>query len=307
VKEIALVGSQLIHEDPYLVYFNGTERALLERYGKKWMAAFLLRRGDLAPRTHEVRVTRVWSPQTEAAQRVASAFQVKVCASLQESLDGADGAMVMDEDVVSRSHLVEQCLGRGLRVFADKMLSDDPSRTHALVKRARASGGDVRAWSQAYFYVENEQVRALGPCGSGWLSAHYDAQYALTYGPHAVSMLQGAFRLRLVAYETLRCTTDERMGLLTLEGDTRIVTQFATALSSEVILAYRTCAKGAAGAVLLRDRACDHGASFERSAQAMLDFFMGRPCPVTIEDVLEHSRIMRHLFGGGDGEIPPRI
>lgn len=221
MKQIAVVGQQLIHTYPYIANFNGCDFEKLEAYGKPWMVN-MMRDKDLSPVVKDMRITRIWSPDNDEAGRVADACTIdKVCASLDEAIAGADGAIVLDEVLDSRTDIVEICLNAGLDVFADKVIAVDPEKTESLLALAEEKGAVVRSWSQMFFVEQVGEIRQMAPGGVAWLACRLGMEKVQAYGIHPISMLQAAFPGRVATYRPL-CDGDVRSALLELESGTRI-------------------------------------------------------------------------------------
>jgi len=300
-KELALIGRQLIHTYPYVVHFNGSDRERIAKNAKPWMQRFMLDR-DLSPTTSEVRVTRIWSPDAEEAKRLAETFDIpRICATADEALDGADGAMVMDEVIESRTALVENALERGISVFADKVLSADPQKTCELIELAERKGCRVRSWSQLYFLPALAPVRQAGGGGVGFLDYQMEMKILPMYGIHPVSMLQGAFSSPAKSYRPL-LEGNGRGGLVELEDGTRIFVYVGADVPFRGRLYYET--KDSA----LRADEPDDWACFERAAKALVELFSGRsPAPGPgPEEMRQAARFLEILIqGGSDGRVVP--
>jgi len=301
-KQIAVVGQHLIHTYPYLVHFNGSDRERIGKNAKPWMQRFMLDR-DLRPATSEVRVTRIWSADTDEARKVAETFDIsRVCATAEEALDGADGAMVMDEVIESRSALVEMALRRGVHVFADKVLSSDERRTDELLELAERVGRRVRGWSQLYFLPCLEQARAAGGGGVGFLNFHMEMNILPMYGIHPVSMLQSAFPARVRQYRPLM-DGDSRCGLVEHEDGTCVFIYVGLDVPFRGRLDYCTKERE----VIANQP--DDWACFERGAKALVELFTDRsPVPGPgPEEMREAVRLIAAMVRGGRDGRPVQI
>ena len=300
-KEVALIGEQLIHTYPYIVHFNGSDRDRIEKNAKAWMQRFMLDH-DLSAKSGEVRVTRIWSPDAEEVGRLAETFGIeKVCASAEEAVNGADGVLVMDEIIESRTALIEKCLRAGLTVFADKVLSTDASRTAELLALADEKKARARSWSQLYFLPDLRKVREAPPGGVGFLNYQLGLDILPAYGIHPISMLQGAFDSHMKNYRPLS-DADTRSGLLEFENDTRIFLYVGTDIPFRGRLYY------CAGDQEIIANQADDWACFENAATALIDLFAGRSMVSGpgLGEMNQATRLIEVMLrGGSDGKAIP--
>lgn len=301
MKRIALVGQQLIHTYPLIPSFNGCDLAKAQEYSPTWTKnAQLSQRTE--PLTDNVRVTRVWSPDRDEAVRLSEALRIDtVCDSLEQALDGADGAMIMDEVVESRMQLVETCLRAGLPLFADKVLSLDSGKTAELIALAREKGVAARSWSQLYFHPDLALVRQAPPGGVGFLNFQMGVDILAMYGIHIVSMLQGAFAARIKTWRPLS-DGDQRTGMVILEDGTQVMLHVSARLPFRGRLYY--CA-GESEVIVNRN---DDAACFQNAAKALVALFTDPdniPGP-DAQTMRKASSLLGYIVQGGkDGDEKP--
>lgn len=300
--EIALVGQQIIHAYPLVPRFNGCDLAKVEQFGRGWAQKAGLDT-CVSPLADDIRVTRVWSPDTEEAQHLSEALFIKrICRSLEEALDGAHGVLVMDEAIESRTALVEQCLHMGLTVFADKVLSVDPGKTDQLLALAQTRNTRVRSWSQLFFHPDLARVRQAPPGGVAFLNFQMKADILSLYGIHVISMLQGAFAGRARAYRPL-ADGECREGLVELDDGSRVFLHVGPNLPFRGRLYY--CAPDCEVIVNRNDDA----ACFENAACALMALFTGQDTPAGpgVEEMSEASRLLACIVRGGSDGRPVSI
>ena len=267
-RRIALIGQQLIHTYPYLAYLNGSTAQKIAAHAKPWMKAFLLEQ-DLSPQTDELRVTRIWSPDAEEVGRLVETFGIEqVCDSPEQAIDGADGAMVLDEVLDSRTPLTELCLRAGVPVFVDKVLAGSAERTAALIALAAQKDVRIGAWSQLYFHPDLPQVRGAGPGGVGFINMRMAMDILPKYGIHPVSILQGAFAGRMVRYWP-QPSGSGRAGMIEYHDGTRVFLYVGEDVPADWRLYYLTQDEE----IIINRQ--DHGACFRRAAKALAAFLTG--------------------------------
>ena len=301
MKQIALVGQQLIHTYPLIPSFNGCNLAKATEYSPAWTEkARLAERTE--PLSDRVRVTRVWSPDRDEAARLSEALRIDtVCGSLEQALDGVDGVMVMDEVVESRTELVETCLRAGLPLFADKVFSLDPRKTAELIALAGERGVAARSWSQLYFHPDLAEVRQAPAGGVGFLNFQMGVDILAMYGIHIVSMLQGAFAAPVKAWRPLS-DGDHGTGMAILEDGTQILLHVSAELPFRGRLYY--CA-GESEVIVNRG---DDAACFQSAAKALIALFTAPdniPGP-DARTMREASSLLAYIVQGGrDGVEKP--
>ena len=297
MKQLAIVGKQLIHTYPYVVHFNGADRDLLRRHAKPWMWECLKDR-DLSPITDAMRVTRIWSPDSELVAGLAETCGIdRICSSVDEAIDGADGVMVMDEDMTSRLDIIERCVRQPVTVFADKIISLDVGKTEQVLALAESNGVKVRSWSQLYFAGGLEEIRSMAAGGVYFLCFRLEMQMLAQYAIHPLCILQSAFDSRITACRPLS-DDQERVIMLELANGTRVLLNVGPGAPAGASLCYAN-----------RDRFAmagdaDKGDMFADASAAMMDLFQGnaRTRPGTIE-MLEACRMVECIVRGGtDGK-----
>ena len=272
VSEIALVGHELIHTYPYIVHLNGSTREKIDKNAKPWMKRFMLEQ-DLTPKTDELRVTRIWSPDDEENKKLAETFSIdSICGSVEEALDGAQCAMVMDENNESRTVLIKACIEAGLSVFATKVLSTEPAKVDELFQAAKKKNVRVHGWSQLYFDPGIQRIRDLPGGGVAFLSFGLPMKKLSIYGIHMISMVQGAFKARMKSYRPLTAGED-RSGLIELDDGTRIFLYMGENVSSRSRLYYNEKDHEA----IFDDR--DEWSCFSTAANAVMALFTGKDVP----------------------------
>ena len=300
MKQLAIVGRQLIHTYPYVVNFNGADRDLLRQHAKAWMWDCLKDR-DLSPLTDAMRVTRIWSPDSELVAGLAETCGIdRICSSVDEAIDGADGVMVMDEDMTSRLDIIERCVRQPVTVFADKIISLDVGKTEEVLALAESNGVEVRSWSQLYFAGGLDEIRSMAPGGVGLLPFRLEMQMLAEYSIHPLCTLQSAFNSRIIACRPLS-DDQERVMMLELADGTRVLLTLGPTAPAGAPLCYVNQDCFAAADTSYK------GEMFAEGSAAMIDLFQGnpRPGPSTTE-MIEACRMVECIVRGGtDGERGP--
>lgn len=297
-KEIALIGEKLVHTYPLIPRFNGCKLDKVNRFASGWVEKARLAEAT-EPIIESMRVTRMWSPDGEEMQRLADALNIEnICGSAEEAIADADGVLVMDEVIESRTTLVEQSLNAGRPVFADKVLSIEPSRTAGLIDLARAGNIPVRSWSQLYFHPGLRRVRTARPGGVAFLNFCMSTKILAMYGIHIVSMLQGAFDGRVETYRPLSDGAN-LSALIELTDRTRVFLYVGEDIPFRGRLYY--CNPDSD--VIVNDN--DDSACFISSARAIEALMFGLDVPDPgPERMLEAARLIDVMVKGGtDG--PP--
>ena len=297
-KEIALIGEQLIHTYPLVPRFNGCDLAKVKEFGGSWIEKAGLEQAT-EPIIDSMRITRMWSPDREEMGRLGPALNIeKSCGSVAEALDGADGVLVMDEVIESRTQLVQQCLEAGLPVFADKVLSTDVRKTAELIELAGKRNARVRSWSQLYFHPGLKRVRAANPGGVAFLNFSMSADILLLYGIHIISMLQGAFDNCVKTYRPLSDGAS-RSAMVELADNTRVFLY----VGEDVPFRGRLYYCGPEDEVIVNDN--DDSACFTSSARAIEALILGQDAPGPgPEQMAEATRLIQLIAQGGADAQP---
>lgn len=107
-----------------------------------------------------VRVSKIWSPDMEAARLVARACLIEgVAPSLEEACAGVDAVLILDGDPVEHAHQAAVALGAGLPTFIDKPMGADLDACRALYARARDNGAPLFSSSGLRWSQELELAR----------------------------------------------------------------------------------------------------------------------------------------------------
>ena len=296
-RELALIGEKLIHTYPLIPRFNGCNMAKAAEYAGAWVKNTELASHTEAP-AHDLRVTRMWSPDQEEMGRLRETLNIAtICATVEEAIDGADGVLIMDEIIESRTALIEQCLNAGLPVYADKILAMDPAKTESLIALAESKNAAVRSWSQLVFHPGLENVRSAPPGGVAFLNFNMSADILSMYGIHIVAMLQGAFASPVAEYQPMD-DPKGRAGRVLLEDGTRVFLYIGEDLPWRGRLYY--CASEETEVIVNdnRDAAC-----FDAAAAAIASLFTdGRTPDMTdYAHMVEASRLVECIVTGQPG------
>ena len=295
MTKIAAIGKVIIHTYPYFTDINGCEKDMLQRNCKPWMLKFMLDQ-DLSSKTDAMRITRVWSEDDEENQRLAETFAIEnICASADEAIDAADGVMILDEDVPSRSALIEKCINAGVDCWADKLISEDMEDAKRLVQLAEQQNVRVRTWGQLYWCTQWETVREAPRPGAGLLTYAVGPDAMDTHCVHPIFILQAAFG-RLQSYRPLS-DGEARTALLKTEDGTQVFMHLTANAPYGGRIDYVT----KEGAVVAQD--ADMAGAFENSARAVVDFFSGGSPAYGTEAMVEAVRLYECIMrGGSDGK-----
>jgi len=137
------------------------------------------------------RVTRVWDPDREAAERLASACSIEtVCGFADEVSVGVDAVVVIDDGSGEQWRYARTPLIRGVPVFCDKPLAMTAKEARETVRFARSRGTRLMSASSLRFVPDILKLRSEVPKLDGvHLATAACGNDLVYYGIHALSMI----------------------------------------------------------------------------------------------------------------------
>jgi predicted dehydrogenase len=170
------------HGTAFATTFNGWDEARAKEYQGTFVRS--QRRLDAA------RVTRVWDPLREPAERLAAAtFIEKVCATPEEACDGVDAVILIDDGTGEQWKYAAHPLKKGVPVFCDKPLAMTARQAKEVAALARSTGTKFMSSSSLRFVPDILKLKAeLAQIGPVYLATAACGNELVYYGIHALSM-----------------------------------------------------------------------------------------------------------------------
>ncbi|HVR85871.1 MAG TPA: Gfo/Idh/MocA family oxidoreductase [Planctomycetota bacterium] len=171
------------HGTAFATTFNGWDEAK----AKECQGTFV-RSGK---RLEGARVTRIWDPLHEAAERLAAACDIeKVCATAEEACDGVDAVLLIDDGTGEQWRHAAHPLRKGVPVFCDKPLAMTAKAAQETAKLARSTKTKFMSASSLRFVPDMVKLRGeLSQIGPVYLASASCGNELLYYGIHALSMV----------------------------------------------------------------------------------------------------------------------
>jgi predicted dehydrogenase len=170
------------HGTAFASTFNGFDNAKVTPH--KWTFVRSQRRLEGA------RVTRVWDPHREWAERLAAACDIpNVCDTAEECSDGVDAVIIIDDGTGEQGQYAVTPLRKGIPTFCDKPLAMTARKAKALADLARQTGTPFMSASSLRFVPDVVKLRAdLGQIANVHLATTACANELVYYGIHALEM-----------------------------------------------------------------------------------------------------------------------
>src|SRR6185436_4927784 len=137
------------------------------------------------------RVTRIWDPLRESAERLAAACSIeKVCATAEEACDGVDAVLLIDDGSGEQWKYAAHPLRKGVPVFCDKPLAMTAKLAKETAALARSTKTKFMSASALRFVPDIVKLRGeLGQIGPVHLASAACGNELVYYGIHALSMV----------------------------------------------------------------------------------------------------------------------
>jgi predicted dehydrogenase len=170
------------HGTAFATTFNGWDEEKAKQH--QWIFVRSQRRLEGA------RVTRVWDPHKDWAQRLADACDIpKVCDSADECSEDVDAVILIDDGTGEQWRFAETPLKRGVPVFCDKPLAMTAKQARQIAALARKTGTKFMSASSLRFVPDilklKEELPAIGNVHLATVACANELVY---YGIHALSM-----------------------------------------------------------------------------------------------------------------------
>lgn len=170
------------HGTAFSTTFNGYDEA----YAKQFQWTFIRAK----KRMEGARVTRIWDPKKEWAERLAKACSIgTVCDSPEECADNVDAVLIIDDGSGEQSKYAEHPLKKGIPTFCDKPLAMTAKKAQAIARMARKTGTPFMSASSLRFVPDiiklRDEVKTLGNVNLAQTICGNELVY---YGIHALEM-----------------------------------------------------------------------------------------------------------------------
>ncbi|NOZ19467.1 MAG: Gfo/Idh/MocA family oxidoreductase [Planctomycetes bacterium] len=295
MKNIAMIGTQIIHTYPYLAYFNGFDPERVQKNAKAWMAKMLEGKPN-DPKSGAVRITHVWTGEDDEAKRLAESCAIENIADSPDAfVDDVDGVMVMDEEIDQRAGLIRPFIEAGKAVFVDKTLSLDPSVTEELLSLSKDTGAQIAAYSQLRFGPGFEELKGMARGGVALASFRLNLDILPMYSIHLISAVHGIFGTGIQTLRKLDCPNGVEVRATYGDG-TRVVMQ----LGPDAPAGWNICYFAKDGCALAAPG--ENADMFEASARAIEKMLVEGEPPVSTEEISEASKLVNFIVGAEVGE-----
>ena len=225
--EIASIGgSDKYHAKQFAGIFNSQE----------W--ADHAKAEEFAAMPAEAHIARVWDEDRGLAEALAAEFGIeRVCDTLDEALDGADGALLVDDVVPSQHRWAPALIESGVPFFLDKPMAPTYAEAKGIVDQAREKNALMFSSSAVRFSRELAEVMptihdeggvrfalAGGPNGRLVFYGIHPAELLLTaMGPGIVEAVNHGGDL---ANEVRLRWSDDREAVLVVDTRVRAISAF---------------------------------------------------------------------------------
>ncbi|MEW6354952.1 MAG: Gfo/Idh/MocA family oxidoreductase [Planctomycetota bacterium] len=295
MKNIAMIGTQIIHTYPYLAYFNGFNPESVKKNAKPWMAKMLEGKPN-APKSDAVRVTHVWAGEADEAKRLAESCAIgRVADSPRDFVADVDGVMVMDEEIVQRAGLMRPFIEAGKAVFVDKTLSLDPRVTEDLLALAKKQGAPIAAYSQLRFGPGFKELKGMARGGVALASFRLNMDILPKYSIHLISAVHGIFGAGIKTLRKLDCPSGIEVRATYRDG-TRVTMQ----LGPDAPAGWNICYYAKDGVKLAA--AGDNADMFDASARAIEKMLIDGRSPISAAEILEASKLIQFIVEADVGD-----
>ena len=171
------------HGTAFATTFNGWDEAKAKEFQGTFVRS--------TKRLDGARVTRIWDPLRDAAERLAAVCAIeKVCATVEEACDGVDAVLLIDDGTGEQWKHAAHPLRKGVPVFCDKPLAMTAKLAQETAKLARATKTKFMSASALRFVPDIVKLRGeLGQIGPVHLSSAVCGNELVYYGIHALSMI----------------------------------------------------------------------------------------------------------------------
>jgi predicted dehydrogenase len=180
LKEARQPGSN--HGTAFASTFNGFDDARVREH--KWTFVRSQRRLEGA------RVTRVWDPQKEWAERLAAACSIPtVCDTPEECVEGVDAVILIDDGSGEQSKYALHPLRKGVPTFCDKPLAMTAKGAQEVAAVVRQTGTPFMSASSLRFVPDILKLKSeLDSLGRVNLATTICGNELVYYGIHALEM-----------------------------------------------------------------------------------------------------------------------
>lgn len=170
------------HGTAFATTFNGFDETLAKEFPGTFVRA--------KKRLEGARVTRVWDPQKEWAQKLAQICSIeKVCDTPEECAEGVDAVLIVDDGSGEQAKYAVHPLKKGVPTFCDKPLAMTAKKAQELAKLARSTGTKFMSASSLRFVPDiiklRDEVKTLGNVHLAQTICGNELVY---YGIHALEM-----------------------------------------------------------------------------------------------------------------------
>jgi hypothetical protein len=286
MKTIGMIGTQLIHTYVYAMHLNKADIEFAKKAPTvpKWQLDIMMKNQDI-PTINDVKLTHVFGGLEGVPEDMAGTFGLTVAKSPEELFDACDLVMVMDEQIPSRTKLVEKALKADRHVFVDKMISDNFDETKRLLEMAEEKELMLCAWSQVGFFPEYEQLNALPSGGTALVSFAMAPEIFKKYCIHPICAALGAFPGRIKKSELIQSSDNAKHLMLEQENGTSIIVGLGLHFPQSARIDY--CVDGKAMVIETNDKVN----AVRRSAENIVSAFNGGTPKFEKEDLIEASRL----------------
>lgn len=159
-----------------------------------------------APRCLQFRITNIWDPQTERAERFRQVFlnTGRICRTVEEATEGIDAAFIANCNGDGSDHweMAEPFLEKGIPLFVDKPFALEWQDAKAMVALAEKTGTPMMSASILSYIPDLPSIRAqmaeIGNVCLGIVSGPVASQAGFV---HTIALAQAVFGTGVEAVE----------------------------------------------------------------------------------------------------------
>ena len=175
------------HGTAFCSTFNGYDEQIADQWDWTFVKA--------ADRIDNARITKVWDPQREWAERLAEACYIEQVVDTPEACcEDVDAVLIVDEGSGEQAKFATYPLERGVPTYCDKPLAMTAKAAREVAQLVRETGTPFMSASSLRFVPDIIALKdAVGELGEIHLVTTICGNDLIYYGIHALSMYYGIF------------------------------------------------------------------------------------------------------------------
>ncbi|MCD6232589.1 Gfo/Idh/MocA family oxidoreductase [Candidatus Aerophobetes bacterium] len=187
--KIAMLGRSEGNGHPYSwsAIFNGYDEKLMAKCPFPVIPEYLGKQDKTTLQIQDARVTHIWAEDKEEAYRIAATSKIENVVERMEDVIGKVDAAIIGMDVGEKHlEMARPFLERGIPLFIDKPLTDNPKHLKEFAKYYREGKPFMSCSSMRYSKELNEVKKNIDKFGEILLTVAYTPKSWAKYGIHAL-------------------------------------------------------------------------------------------------------------------------